>query len=437
MKRLFVFLCVSALVFAMVSPLMAGGIDNKHNFSAEWVRTLNRNAATDSADAVVYNPAGVVKMDDGLYVNLSGQYAFNEYLNTFDGTEYDSTAPNVVPGLFTLFRKDQWAGYFAFTIPCGGGKVDFEDGNATIPSLVAWLNDEARETIGAPIYDADTITNASLEGNSYYYGFTVGGAHALNDMVSVSLGVRYIDASREFEGSATLSPTPTGAFLGLTDATHEVKTEETGDGWGGILGVNISPTDELTIGIRYETKTSLELKTKQKKDTLEAIRPGGAVTDGAKRDRDLPALLGLGVSYNILPDLKADVNFTYYFNDDADWDDNRLTYIQDETKKDNGYDLGIAFEYVFMPQLKASLGYMYTDAGIDPDDISFENPELDAHTIAGGLAYEAMPGLDLNFGILKTFYQEETTSSTAVFPNGVELEKDVIIIALGVQYKFW
>ncbi|GAG03979.1 unnamed protein product, partial [marine sediment metagenome] len=55
MKRLLVFLCVSALVFAVASPLMAGGIDNKTTFSAEWVRTLNRNATTDSADGVVYN----------------------------------------------------------------------------------------------------------------------------------------------------------------------------------------------------------------------------------------------------------------------------------------------------------------------------------------------------------------------------------------------
>ena len=86
MKRLLVFLCVSALVFAVASPLMAGGIDNKVQYSAEYLRTLNRNAATDSADAVAYNPAGVVKMPDGFYVNLSGQYAFKEYRNTFGGT---------------------------------------------------------------------------------------------------------------------------------------------------------------------------------------------------------------------------------------------------------------------------------------------------------------------------------------------------------------
>ena len=82
MKKLFVFLCVAGLIAASASPLFAGAIDNKHNWSAEWVRSLNRNAATDSADAVSYNPAGVMKMDNGFYLNATGQYALKEYSNT-------------------------------------------------------------------------------------------------------------------------------------------------------------------------------------------------------------------------------------------------------------------------------------------------------------------------------------------------------------------
>jgi long-chain fatty acid transport protein len=421
MKRLLVFLCVSALVFAVASPLMAGGIDNKHNFSAEYIRTLNRNAATDSADAVVYNPAGVARMEDGLYANLSLQYAFKDYSNTFNGVEYESDEPDIVPGLFALYRKDQWAGYAAFTIPCGGGSVDYADGMATTYGL-------ALQTILLSGGLLDNIVSQELEGESFYYGFTVGGAYAVNDMLSVSLGARYVDARREFEGSATLNNT-LAPEASLT--TYGVKYEETGDGWGGILGVNITPTEKWNIGIRYETQTSVDLETDEKRDAL------GIVTDGAERNRDLPALLGIGVSHQCTPNLRTEVNLTYYFNEDADWDDDPLT-MGDETEKDNGYDVGIALEYMFMPELKASVGYMYTNVGIDPDDMSRAAPELDAHTIAGGVAYEAMPGLNLNFGILKTFYQDETTSAAPpAFPNGIELEKDVIILSLGVQYKFW
>ena len=103
----------------------------------------------------------------------------------------------------------------------------------------------------------------------------------------------------------------------------------------------------------------------------------------------------------------------------------------DETIKDDGYDIGIACEYTFNPKWKASVGYMYTDVGIDPDNMSIETPELDASTIAAGVAFKPMPNWDLNLGILKTFYDDATTTT------GIKYEKDVVIIALGIQYKFF
>ena len=111
------------------------------------------------------------------------------------------------------------------------------------------------------------------------------------------------------------------------------------------------------------------------------------------------------------------------------WDDNPLTN-GDETQKDDGFDLGIALEYIFNPKWKVSVGYMYTDTGIDPDNMSIEAPELNANTLAGGFAFSPTQSWDFNFGILKTFYEDETTSS------GILLEKDVILLGFGVQYKF-
>ena len=275
-------------------------------------------------------------------------------------------------------------------------------------------------------FSSDTLLNHRLEGKSAFIGYTIGGAYAINDMISVSLGARYVDASREFKGFATLG---VAAAPGAFDTTFDVDYEETGDGWGGIIGVNVAPTEELNIGLRYETKTSIDLETSVTTNTL----PGalnGLITDGFKRNRDLPALLGLGVSYKFTPKIRVEADLTYYFNEDADWENVPIT-SGDETKKDNGYDIGIAFEYTFNPKWKASVGYMYTDVGIDPDNMSIETPELDADTIAAGVAFKPTPNWDLNLGILESFYKDDTTST------GIKYEKDVIIIAIGVQYKFF
>jgi EamA domain-containing membrane protein RarD len=42
MKRIPVALCLLAFFLFGASPVFAGGIENKPNFSAEWIRTLNR-----------------------------------------------------------------------------------------------------------------------------------------------------------------------------------------------------------------------------------------------------------------------------------------------------------------------------------------------------------------------------------------------------------
>jgi len=423
MRKLLVFLCVAGLMAATASPLVAGGIDNKHNWSAEWVRTLNRNAATDSADAAAYNPAGVMKMDNGLYLNGTAQYALKDYSNTepntppFSGTEYSTDEPDLVPSLFALYKQDKWAAYGAVTIVVAGGKIDYENGDTTTAGLGWSIIGRTNAVLPGAFA---TILDHHIEGESYFIGYTLGGAYKINDMISVSLGARFVDASREFKGYATLG----GGLLGTQ--TYSVDYEETGDGWGGILGVNIAPTEELNIGIRYETKTSIDLKTDVTTDTV----PGGLITDGAERNRDLPALLGLGVSYRFTPKIRAEANLTYYFNDDADWEDVPIT-SGDETQKDDGYDIGIALEYTFNPKWKASVGYMYTDVGIDPDNMSVETPELDANTLAAGVAFKPAPNWDLNLGILESFYKDDTTST------GIKYEKDVIIIAVGVQYKFF
>ena len=414
MKKLLVSLCVAGLMVSSVSPLFAGGIENKHNWSAEYVRTLNRNAATDSADAVVYNPAGVMKMEDGLYLKLDGQYVLKEYSNTYEGIEYESDKPDFIPSLFTLYKKDKWAAYGAVTVVVAGGHVDFKDGDTTTFLLGQGLTSK----LGGSLLDH------RLKGESYFIGYTIGGAYEINDMVSVSLGARYVDASREFKGHATLLGTVYG------DITPQVDYEETGHGWGGIIGVNIAPTEKLNIGIRYETKTSIDLRTDVDKDTVPGGLPG--LVDGAKRNRDMPPVLGLGVSYKFTPKIKVDANFTWYLNNDVNWDDNPVTATNDESQKDNGYDLGIAFEYTFNPQWKASIGYMYTWVGIKPENMKIETPELDGGTIAGGIAYKPIPELEFNFGILRVFYNDKTTDL------GIKYEKDPVVdIAAGIQYKFF
>jgi len=394
-------LCVAGFIVSIASSLMAGGIVNKQNFSAEYLRTFSRNAATDAADATVFNPAGVMKMEDGFYVNLGIFYALKDYNNEIGGTDYGSDVPSIVPGLFALYKQDKWAGFFAFTIPSGGGEVDYKDGSETTFEIANGL-------LNFPNFS--NIDDMSLEAESVYYGYTVGGAYEINDILSVAAGLRYVDANKAASGTAIVS-TP-GAPTSFT-----VDYEQTASGWGAFLGLNYSPREDLNFGFRYETATELDFETDVKQDDVFAL------IDGSKEREDLPGLIGLGAAYTINPNIKLDLSFTYYLEKSANWEGR----LEDEG---DSWDLAIAAEYTFYPQLRASFGYMLTKTGIDVDAMLPENPELSVNTICGGVAWGPKDNMTLNFALVNSFYDSETNSS------GVKYEKNVFGLGFGIEYKF-
>ena len=422
MKKFFICLCTIGFLFYFSSPLLAGGIDNKHNFSAEYVRTLNRNAATDSADAVVYNPAGVMEMENGSYINLSTQYILKDY-SSIDSLGLDQDEPSIVPALFGLYKQDKWSLFGAFTIPGGGGEVKFDKGSATT------------ETTGRRFIDLTPHTSIGtqrINAESFYYGFTLGGAYKVDDTYSISLGARYIDAYSASDGQIIL----TG---GAANSTWTTDYEKAADGWGGIIGLNINPEGPVNFGIRYETKTKLDFKYTVKTDTysgpygLPPLLAAQGIRTGATERRDLPGLLGLGAGFKITPKLRLDTTLTYYFQESADW--NRA-----EDNVDNGFDAGFSLEYLFSDKLKGSAGYMYTDTGIDAKDMTKENPQLSANTLGTGVAYKYTPNLDLNFSIGKVFYKSDayihTPPAPATTPTYVDFDKDIVFLSFGIQYKF-
>jgi len=424
MKKLLTILCATVLVFSISSPLMAGGITNKQNFSIEYLGTFSRNSTTDSADAAVFNPAGVMKMEDGSYINTGAFYALKNYSNTIGGREYKSDEPSIVPSLIALYKKGNWAAFGAFTVPAGGGKVTYNNGDATTLGYGTLLMAGINYALTRPPYSLpaasyyNTISRQSIEAESTYYGFTFGGAYEFNDLVSIALGARFIKANKKAQASMAISPSALGTLYGMPARTYNIDYEQKADGLGGFIGLNITPQGPFNIGLRYETKTKLDFETKVNRDDT------GMLTNGAKEREDLPGLLGIGIGYRINPNLKIDTSFTYYLEKNATRQAARFQGVG------NGYDLGMAIMYAFNPKLKGSFGYMITNISMSPDDMQPEAAELDAKTVCAGLYYEVRPDLDLNFALMRTFYESEVRS------DGIELGKKVISFGFGIQYKF-
>lgn len=407
MKKSLFSVSLAATLGLIATPLLAGGIINKQNMSADYFRSLNRQAATDYADIAVYNPAGIMKMETGKYLKLDGQYIFKEYSNTIPGVgELDQEEHSILPGFFAIHKEDKWAGYIAATLVGGGGKVDYENGNARSVTAISGL-------LGVSFPVAASFPQ-QVEAQSLYLGYTIGGAWAVNDIFALSAGLRYVSAYKRYTLSADGLPVFGNAVTELRDDA---------DGWGGIFGVNISPNDRWNIGLRFETATQLdfELDVRQGASLLALM----GYVDGRKEREDLPALLGLGASYKILENLKVDANFIYYLEKEATWD----------TGFDgagDSYDLGISGEYRFSKEWMASIGYLYSNLDIDVEQILVlpEEPKLDGNTIAMGGVWSPSETLDVTVGASRTFYSDATDSL------GISYEKDVWALSCGLQWKF-
>jgi long-chain fatty acid transport protein len=450
MKKLLVLLGVAGLIAASASPLFAGGIINKQNLSTDYMRTLNRNAATDYADIAVYNPAGIMKMADGGYAKLDIMYFDKDYSNKVpnnfgefdqDFGKLDQDKHSIIPGAFAVYKQKKWAGFFAFTIPAGGGELDYKQGNARTVQLAdgiaAGANQGFEAAFGTDLFNYTQIDSQKIEvKESSVFGFTLGGSYAINDMWSVAAGARYATGKREFKGKVEISaenPAPVPVNNPLTADLH---LEQDADGWAGILGVNFAPNDKLNTALTYISKTKMKYDMDVKQDTQ---LPNGALLsevigfpDGSKQRIDIPALLGFGISYKFLPQLKVDFNYTYYFEKEAS--------IDTFTGEGNSWDLGLSAEYTFSPQWKVSLGYLHTDIGLDDDQQinEPEEPKLSANSFGGGVVWSPKPAFAITVGGAVVSY-DDVDGPVETARDGTEsvnYDKEVWNLSIGFQWKF-
>jgi len=426
MKKIYALL----LAAGISGQLFAGGIVSNTNQSAQFVRMLSRNASTQ-IDAVYFNPAGLVRMDDGFHFSLHNQSIFQDKTisTTFPGlnkSEYvgEVQAP-LFPSFFAVYKKDKLALSFGFGPNGGGGSAEFNGG---LPSFETLLWGTAIMN-GASAYRGDVYFN----GTSVYWGSQLNASYSFSDMISASVGVRMLNAKNTYEGSiknhAGYINHPT---LGLIWAPMipdtDISATETGIGFTPIVGLNLSPNEKLNISIKYEFNTKLELTQKDVKDDN-----GMAFKEDSTYRNDVPAILGIGVGYQISEKLRTQLSFNTYFDKQAD-----RSGLEDSIGS-NMIEIGLGLEYDLLDNLSVSAGFLRGITGVNDGyqtDISYSNS---SSTIGFGGQYRLNEKLSIDLGFLYTMYDDYVIDypADAPFPAYSETyDKKTMDIAIGVNYKF-
>lgn len=523
------------IILVLCGAAFAGGIVTNTNQSAEFTRTLNRNASTE-LDAVYFNPAGISMLPDGFHLYLSSQTISQGreitsdvatlHNEMFEGTTFAPVFPNV----YFAYKTGKIGIAGGFMPIGGGGSAEYPDG---LPSFEVPASVLPASLVAAGIPTTDYSLDVSFEGSSNYFAGQLNLSYAINDMLSVAVGGRYFMANNSYDGylkdimidptypaagfdgsmtsapaffttmsaaltgvatqasgaAASLQPAIDGGYGDVTfdnlvlgggitqaevdalaagatglgipfdssvatpnmiqpafetaaagytaqaagmDANAaatqdiEVKAKQTGSGFAPIVGLNINLMDKLNIGLRYEMLAPMTLTN----DT--EVDGSGLFTDGDETPADMPAMLGLGVSYLVMPSLRVEFDYNLYFNEDVDWG-GKEAYV------DNGNEIGFAAEFALSDALLLSGGYLISTGGATEayqTDLSYS---LNSSTLGLGARYTLNPATALTVGFSNTFYEEGTKSGVdyrGLITGTETYMKSAIVFALGLQRSF-
>ena len=487
-----------AFIMSLFVQANAGGLVTNSNQSATYFRMLARGASL-SGDAVYYNPAGLAFLDDGLTISLNTQMiwmqrtltndlsTFNAHLGKTQNNEFiGKLYVPVFPGLYAAYKKGNWSFSLGFNPPAGGGSVEFANG---LPMLEKDVSRIPGSLTSAGLTTTNYSMQAMMKGSSIVYGVQAGASYKINEVLGVFGGVRMLFAANSYEGylkdvrvnprndalpgnilngemlgvaelnakgdainnMANSFPDPAdptalmlkGVATGLKSVASQITDKaldvsQKGNGFAPLIGVHFK-TGNLNLAAKYEFRAKITLTSDPKQDDL------GMYPKDKKLRSDVPALLSIGGSYDIVPALKLSATYIHHFEPQASiesWTAQTIVKRQDLIDRGtNEYMAGL--EWKPLKKLIISTGCQWSDVGVSDDWQNDITHNMDNFTMGIGLGYHFNDRLTLNIGGINTWYKASSVKSDVYPPySSVSLpytqtyNRTNRAVAIGIDYRF-
>jgi len=404
------------LVLSLCLPLLSEAQNSTLRY-----KTNNRNAS-ESIDAAVYNPAGMIWLEDGFHIELGNQLGFGgkKVYDGYSGTTYDGNGGSAFdPTAIIVYKKNKWAANFAFGAS-GGSGGSMPDGSPMITMAGYGIAGQLSAGVNQALLDAslpaevvDPFTNAlyvpnygSLEEGALDLGFMANVAYKATDWLSVSVGTKYLFRTSDYmRGSVALStsqqaiddfsgvlgtmlpPDVVGGIIGQVpvingDVARIDANYENNNYWMFSVGANIRPTDKLLIaqtlyfGPSYTANINInELYVNEYLPAEEIVGGfedmlGMDLTDGAADERTINPSYNLGIAYHVSDKLRLETNFfaTFKSGDDV-----------------NEYSYGLGGEYQISNKINWGAGFKYSPVRKDQNKMGDTDYKNDFMWIASGI----------------------------------------------------
>lgn len=411
----FLFLSVSNSLFAISSYS-----------NADYLRTLNRSASVGTMDAMFFNPAGTVRLPDGIYIQ--------------GGVDF----PVIYRALPTLASPYKRIGLglpladLGFVYKRAGSSVFV----TLMPSVGNGLNLPGLTLSGKnpPPAGMITVMDADYSFKNITYELTAGGAFSFNDIVAMSFGARLItDMSL------------TGVNYTYIDAGNPYKEKYSNNlitfGAAMHAGLLVTPSPWFAMSINLHSGGFAAGKNNVKSVILPTAGAGKPPSDHENRPQSggsvvngLPARMDLGFLFNV----NDVMNLQLTGQARVELFKNTPTGVSfDLPSVSFGYSAGLGMDFKFSKNFTWGLGLMYSDdttkdtayySAVD----SLNIVKLRSITVGTGFSFNIgeMFGLSLGAAYPLYFTTENGFSLTNLtMPGGGQAQISDILIALGINIK--
>lgn len=479
---------ISIVLLIVSTTTFAGGLLTNTNQNIAFLRNPARDASIE-IDAVYSNPAGLAFLaKDGFHISLNGQSAFQTrtitssfkpFLMNTDGRTTGTDGSRVykgeasapfIPSVQAAYKRNNWTFSAGFAVTGGGGKATFNEGLGSFESQVALLPLALQQAgYNATQYSVDSY----MRGKQYIFGLQLGATYKITDYLSAFVGARMNYVSNGYEGhirniqanigldgeminvnkyfttAAEQASQAAAAYLaagnqtaadqytalaiaaqGVADQTADKNLDCDQTGWGvtPILGLDFK-WKKWNVGVKYEFNTKLNVENKTRVDDT------GLFKDGVNTPHDIPSMLTVGVSYEILPVLRASIGYHHFFDTHAKMASDKQKSISQGT---NEYLGGIEWDVCKWAQVSA--GMQRTKYGLEDGYMSDMSFTTSSYSFGFGAGFRLMEDLKLNIAYFWTNY--DTYNKVTANYNGTGLDftdsftRTNKVFGIGLDYRF-
>ncbi len=422
-------LLIGAATLIVSIPTFAGDYLTNTNQNAAFLRMVARGASID-IDGVYSNPAGLAFLpEDGFHLSLTGQSAYQTReilatspLWTLDGntTEryYKGTASApIIPSFHGAYKKDKWVISASFAITGGGGKASFDNGLPMFDALAIggiYTNAQLTGLVGKPVTPDMYEINSAMDGKQYIYGVQLGVSYRFNNWLSAFIGGRMNYVKSGYEGY--LKAQMKEEFGGMALTNLELDCDQSGWGLTPIIGLD-AKLGRWNLAAKYEFQTNLNIENKTNKLEVPVGTPEEVIkpyADGEQTPSDIPAFLSVAAGYEILPTLRASVEYHFF-------DDKRAGMLNDRQKtlKHGTHEYLAGIEWDIIKYLTISGGFQKTDYGLSDDFQTDTSFYCSSYSLGFGARARLSDALSLDIAYFWTTYDDYTKTSADYNGTGI------------------